>query len=105
LKHFVVTFTHPDEEGWRAQLMPHVHFLQDLLVTGELVASGPDADTAVKSAMLILKAPDRAAVEALIARDPFAIHGMIAGMTIHDWDPIFGVFNAGSSMPGKMQTR
>ncbi|BCW87354.1 hypothetical protein sos41_04830 [Alphaproteobacteria bacterium SO-S41] len=50
-----------------------------------------------------MAAPDRPALETLIARDPFAIHGLIADMTITEWDPIFGVFNTESSMPGQMQ--
>lgn len=105
MKHFIVTYTHPDTAGWQAQLLAHVHYLQDLLASGDLVASGPFPETEVKSALLILKAPDRAAAEALIARDPFAVHGLIADMMVREWDPIFGAFNAGSSMPGKMQTR
>lgn len=98
---FVVTYTHPDEDGWAKHVMAHVTYLQDLLKTGELLASGPFSGTTHKSAMLVMQAPDRAALEATIARDPFAIEGLIEGMTINEWDPLFGAFNASSSMPGR----
>lgn len=37
---YVVTYEHPDEAGWQAQLAPHIGYLQDLLAEGVLCASG-----------------------------------------------------------------
>ena len=102
---YAVTYEHPDEAGWQAQLAPHIAYLQDLLAEGVLLASGPFPDRPVKSALLLLKAEDRPALDAIIARDPFAEHGLIDAMTITEWDPIFGVFNPLSSLPGRLQTR
>lgn len=102
---FIIHFDHPDEAGWQLQLMPHIHFLQDLLAEGVLLASGPYPDAKVKSAMLLIKAADEAAALAVIGGDPFAEHGLIENMTVTKWDPIFGVFNELSSMPGAMQSR
>ena len=102
---YVVTYEHPNEAGWREHLAPHIAWLQDRLADGALLASGPFTGDPHKTAMLILSAPDREAVEALIATDPFAIHGLIADMTVREWDPIFGAFNASSTLPGRMQTR
>ena len=96
---FVVTYTHPDEAGWQAQLMPHIEYLRALVDDGVLRASGPLPGTPVKSALLIIAASDRAELDAIVARDPFAAHGLIAEMTVREWDPIFGAFNADSSMP------
>ena len=96
---YVVTYEHPDDAGWAVHVMPHVAWLQDRVADGSLLASGPYEGTAVKSAMLLLKAADRAALDALIATDPFAKEGLIANMTVQAWDPIFGAFNAQSSMP------
>lgn len=98
---YVVTYDHPDEAGWRQQVMPHVVWLQDRLNDGSLLASGPFTDRPGKSAMLILHAPDRTVLDALIASDPFAEHGLIANMTVREWDPIFGAFNDRSTMPGR----
>lgn len=100
---FVVSYAHPNEEGWKRHVVPHVVWLQNRLQDGSLVASGPFTDTTVKSAMLIMNAPDRAALDALIASDPFAEQGLIESMSVNAWDPIFGVFNGRSSLPGQMQ--
>ncbi len=102
---FIVHYQHPDAEGWQKQLMPHIHYLQDLLAQGVLLASGPLPEGADKPAMLIISADDEQALHAIIAGDPFAEHGLIANMTVTRWDPIFGAFNALSSMPGNMQSR
>jgi hypothetical protein len=50
-----------------------------------------------------VSAADREAVDALVTTDPFAIEGLIENMAIREWDPIFGAFNARSSLPGQMQ--
>lgn len=104
---FAVRFEHPDAAGWQARLGPHIRWLQDRLRDGSLLASGPLPGTAAAggsdSAMLIVEAADRAAVEAMIATDPFAIQGLIANLRIDAWDPIFGAFNARSSRPGQLQ--
>jgi uncharacterized protein YciI len=100
---YVVTYEHPNEEGWKQHLMPHVAWLQAQLKAGRLLASGPFSDLTAKAAMLVMSAPDRTALEDLIATDPFAQHGLIDDMTVKEWDPIFGVFNDRSSMPGQMQ--
>lgn len=100
---FVVTFEHPDEARWRQHLMPHIAYLQKLLKDGTLRASGPFPGHAERKAMLIIAAADRAALDAIIAADPFAVEDLIANMTVAEWDPIFGVFNADSSYPCQLQ--
>ncbi len=35
--------------------------------------------------------------EMLVARDPFAIEGLIVSLTIQEWDPLFGAFADKSS--------
>ncbi len=100
---YAVSYQHPDEARWAEHLMSHIVWLQDRLKDGSLCASGPLTDLAVKSALLIMSTPDRAALERLIATDPFALHGLIEDMTINEWDPIFGTYNGRSSMPGQMQ--
>ena len=50
--------------------------------------------------MRVMAAPDRAALDAIIATDPFAVPGLIAGMTVMAWDSLFGVWGGESSMPG-----
>jgi uncharacterized protein YciI len=98
---YVVTYEHPDAEGWGKHVMAHVQYLKDLLATGDLLASGPFVGTPDRSAMLIMSAPDQAALLEIIGRDPFAIEGLIHNMTITEWDPIFGAFNDRSTWAGR----
>ncbi len=102
---FVVRYEHPDDDGWQQQLLPHIHYLQDLLAEKVLLASGPLPNATIKSAMLIIVAANKDALSAIIADDPFAEHGLIENMTVTEWDPIFGAFNDQSSMLGAMQSR
>lgn len=98
---FAVTYEHPDEAGWQKHVMPHVKWLQERLRDGSLLASGPFPKADTKSALLIMVAPDVAALRSIISSDPFAEEGLIENMVITEWDPIFGAFNDRSSMPQK----
>ncbi len=100
---YAVTYEHPNEDGWQLHVTAHVVWLQERLKDGSLIASGPFGGQDVKSALLIMNAPDRSYLEGVIATDPFAIEGLIENMVIREWDPIFGALNARSSMPGRMQ--
>ncbi len=96
---YVVTYEHPDEEGWHRLVAPHVAWLRERVVEGSLLASGPFEGSSPRSAMLVMTSPDRAALDRLIATDPFATGRLIENMTVRVWDPIFGEFNDRSSMP------
>ena len=100
---YVVTYEHPNEAGWQNHLMPHLEWLKERLKDGILLASGPFTDVSQNEALLIVSAQDRAALDKLIASDPFAVEGLIENMVVRQWDPIFGAFNERSSMPGQMQ--
>jgi uncharacterized protein len=58
--------------------------------------------TKLRSGFLIFTVPDRVAVEALVAADPFAVEGLVETLTIIEWDPLFGAFAAESTghLPG-----
>ncbi|MDP1630753.1 MAG: YciI family protein [Caulobacter sp.] len=98
---YVVTYSHPDAEGWARHVMAHVDYLQALLKQGVLRASGPFVGTPDRSAMLVMAADNQQALLEIISQDPFAIEGLIHDMTISEWDPIFGAFNADSSYAGR----
>jgi hypothetical protein len=102
---FVVTYTHPDGDGWVRHLQEHVGFLMELLHEEVLRASGPLVGTPRQSAMLILSAPSREAVLELIERDPLKVHGQVTEVSVVEWDPIFGAFqedsSAGEEGPGR----
>jgi uncharacterized protein YciI len=92
MKYFVVTYTHPDEIGWRKHLTPHINFLEDLLAKGKMVASGPLVNTPVKSAMIILKVASLKEAEELVKQDPYTIEGQVGELSIVEWDPMFGKY-------------
>ncbi len=94
---FVVTMSHPDGEGWGKYLHAHIEYLRFLIEQGRLRASGRLKGKPLRSGFLIFTATTQAEVEALIEQDPFAKEGLIAELTIHEWDPLFGVFAAESS--------
>jgi len=89
--------THNNLDGWTQHLQSHIAFLRQMLEEGSLRASGPLPEAPVRGGFLIVKADTRAAVDALIARDPFSTEGLIDGLIIQEWDPLFGAFAAESS--------
>ncbi len=96
---WVVRFEHPNGEGWQRELGAHIAWLRDRVADGGVRASGPLKDAPDRAAMLVMHADDRAALDAIIATDPFAIHGLIENMKVTQWDPIFGSWSAESTMP------
>ena len=105
MRFFTVTMSHPAGDGWNRHLADHVRYLRELVAAGVLRASGPLKGTSLRSGFLIFKAEDRAAVEALVASDPFAVEGLIVQLTIVEWDPLFGAFADESSghLPGLVE--
>ena len=97
---YIVRFEHPDAAGWQREVGAHVAWLRERVADGSVRASGPLTGAVDRAAMLVMVAADRKALDAIIATDPFAIHGLIENMTASEWDPIFGAWGAESSMPG-----
>lgn len=101
---FLVIYEHKNDEAWQEGLAPHIHWLLEKLKQGSLKASGPLVGSGVKSAALIITADNQASAHALLADDPYMLNGAVTGLTITQWDPIFGAFNAESSRPGQIPT-
>ncbi len=97
---FAVTYTHPNEEGWRRHLQPHLDWLVRAVESARLRASGPYLGTPVRSAMLIVTAADHQAALDFVSTDPYVIEGQVGDMTVIEWDPIFGAFHSESSFAG-----
>ncbi len=97
---FVVTYIHPDADRWEQHVSAHVAWLVARLKDGTLRASGPFVGTAEKSALLILQAASRKDVEDIVATDPFVTEGLVTNMTVSEWNPIFGDYNAHSTHAG-----
>ncbi len=83
---FAVCTDKPDSGALRAATRPtHLDFLA---AQGDAVrVGGPflnDAGDPVGS-LLIIEAADRAAAEALLARDPYAVAGLFASVEVRPW--------------------
>jgi hypothetical protein len=68
----------PDHRAW----------LRERAESGDLLASGPYQGGA--KALLIFRAEDRAALDAVLADDPFAHASLIAETVATPWNPIIG---------------
>jgi uncharacterized protein len=97
---FLISYIHPDHEGWLKYLGPHFDWLHAQVEAGSLLASGPPDHGAVRAGFLIAKAEDEQAVRDWVAGDPFVIHGLAEEMSVTAWDPIFGAFSDESSLAG-----
>jgi uncharacterized protein YciI len=82
---------HPDGEGWGKYVVPHVLYLKELIAQGRLLASCPLKGTKPRAGFLIMVGDSREQIEAMIAADPFAVEELICGLTIEEWDPLFGM--------------
>ncbi|MFC0588080.1 YciI family protein [Novosphingobium aquiterrae] len=92
MRFFVVTMSHPDGPEWGQHVLPHVDYLNGLIAQGKLRASGPVVGSTLRSGLLLFTVDNRAELDALIAADPFAIEGLIAELTLTEWNPMFGAF-------------
>jgi uncharacterized protein len=82
----IITTDKPGHLALRVQHRPaHVDFLKSL--GDQVKAAGPflDAKGDMMGGMVIIDAPDRGAVEAIVAKDPFTAVGLSATVEIRAW--------------------
>lgn len=79
----ILTYKKPLEEVDRF-LQAHRDYLAAHYAAGDFIASGPQ--TPRVGGVIMMKAPDRAAVETIISQDPFHING-IAHYQIVEFTP------------------
>ena len=87
---YVVTYVHPDKERWAEHLEAHLQWIARRLDEGAIVASGPLQDAPELSALILMRARDRAHVDELIADDPYISEGLVTEMSVVRWQPGFG---------------
>ncbi|MBP2411316.1 uncharacterized protein YciI [Arthrobacter stackebrandtii] len=87
---FAVEYVYgPEAEDARTEHRPkHREWLAAQAEAEVLLASGPYTDGA--GALLIFRAADEAAVQALVAQDPMTIGGGVTGLKISGWNPVIG---------------
>lgn len=94
---YLVRMEHPDGDGWGEHVVAHVQYLKRLIQEGSLLASGPLKGAPLRSGFLIMKGDTLQQIEAMIAHDPFASEGLICGLRIEEWDPLFGCLSEHAS--------
>jgi uncharacterized protein YciI len=92
---FAVRYTYDQRSDVQDEVRPeHRAYLSDLADRGLLHGSGPFTDGA-PGALLVFETTDRAALEVLLADDPFARTGVIAQVEIREWKLVIGPWAAG----------
>ena len=87
---FAVTYEYTADYETRMQARPaHRTWQSRLYETNVLLASGPLTGD-VPGGLLILQAEEQHNIEDLLAQDPYADAGVIAGTTVQPWQPVFG---------------
>jgi uncharacterized protein YciI len=71
-----------------ARIRPaHRQYLNSVYEQGKLVISGPFTDD--KGALMVYEATSAEEVEAIIAEDPFARHGVFLSWELRNWNVVF----------------
>jgi uncharacterized protein YciI len=92
---FAVQYHYDQRHDLRDQVRPaHRAYLLGLAERGLLLGSGPYADGEA-GALLVFAAADRAALDALVAEDPFSREGLIAQLDVREWTLVLGPWAAG----------
>lgn len=85
---YAVTIRYVDDvELVNATRPVHRAYCESLLADGSLHESGPYVDGG--KALLVYDAPDRAALDAILANDPYAQQGCLAETEVHEWNVVF----------------
>ncbi len=91
---WAVQYTYDDQAERRDQVRPaHREYLTALVDTGEMLAFGRFEDHLAPGALLLVKAPTREAVNALVSRDPFVTEGLVPEYTIRHWVGTWGAID------------
>ncbi|KZM74890.1 YciI family protein [Nocardia terpenica] len=84
------TYTEATAAGRDEHRPAHRQWLADLVERGTVLSSGfyPDGS----GALILFRADDAAAMDALLAQDPFARHDVIDDKRAVEWLPVMGAF-------------
>lgn len=88
---FAVTYSYSTDDATRDQVRTeHRDYLRELSTEDALLLSGPWASGELPGALLLFRADDRAAVEEIVAKDPFTEAGVISEYSVTEWEPVLG---------------
>ncbi|HYO86993.1 MAG TPA: YciI family protein [Dermatophilaceae bacterium] len=90
---FAVEYSYvEDTAALDATRTEHRSYLSRLAIDGAVIASGPYLGVGAPGrALLIFRAPDRQALDGLVADDPFQTAGLVTQTRVTEWNPVIGV--------------
>ncbi|RMI08829.1 YciI family protein [Cellulomonas triticagri] len=87
---FAVRYTYDQRADLQDEVRPeHRAYLRGVAERGDLLGSGPFTD-GTPGALLVFDVADRAALDAVLAADPFAHAGVIADVEVRPWTLVLG---------------
>ncbi|MGH8073321.1 MAG: YciI family protein [Lysobacter sp.] len=86
----IMYFYTPDKARQDATRPAHLEHLRRLVDDGTLVAAGPWGPDDGRGGLLVFRANDRAAIQAIVDRDPFITQSVVATSDIREWVPLLG---------------
>jgi uncharacterized protein len=88
---FALIYTYTDDTALREATRPaHRDYLRGLADDGMLLVAGAGAPGEAPGGLLIFRAEDKAAVQAIVDKDPYTTAGVVAGADIREWAPPLG---------------
>ncbi|GAA0907605.1 YciI family protein [Pseudonocardia zijingensis] len=88
---YAVTYRYSDDVDTRDRVRPeHRAYLGGFADTGQLLLSGPYGPGEQAGALLLFRADDKDAVQAIVDGDPFRKAGVITSNEIVEWEPVLG---------------
>jgi len=79
----------PDVAALESATPAHVDHLSALSEQGRLLCSGPVGDP-YAGALLLLRAEDLEAAEAMVAQDAYCARGLVTDVRVEAWTPMLG---------------
>lgn len=91
MPYFATTYTYiaDSSEARDATRPAHREYLADVTERGGLLLSGPHIG-GEPAALLVFEAATEEDARALAASDPFVLEGLVAEITVREWEPVSG---------------
>ena len=91
MPYFATTYTYvPDSTAARDATRPaHRDYLAEVTERGGLLLSGPHVG-GEPAALIVFEADTEDDARALIDADPFVLEGLVADVTVREWEPVSG---------------
>jgi uncharacterized protein len=88
---FAVIYRYTDDVATRDRFRAaHRDYLRGLADRGVLLVSGRFGPDEPPGALLMVRAGSKDDIRALVADDPFSVHGVVAEAEMIEWEPLIG---------------